>query len=161
MQGRSKYRPADVVGVMLLAVSVAVSSLLLFARCLFCQRLECLPSWHRLQLWQRQCTTSPRGRRDLGPRGEEEGWMFRWEELWELNQQQHNASSSSLFCLLSPYAPSPPFSPHSLPESMHNVCCGNIESTCMSVHQCQSKSCHHCHQGLSFPQPKWGGLAPT
>lgn len=58
MLRRSEYRPVDVV---LLAVSEAVSSLLVFARCLFCRWLECLPSWHRLWLWQCKCTTFPRG----------------------------------------------------------------------------------------------------
>lgn len=40
--------------------------------------LECLPSWHRLRLWQRQCTTSPRGWRDLGPHG---GWWWGWRDV--------------------------------------------------------------------------------
>lgn len=48
-------------GVRLLAVSEAVIYLHLFVRCLFCQAFECLPSWHRIQLCQRQCTTSTRG----------------------------------------------------------------------------------------------------
>lgn len=140
---------------MLLAVSEAVSSLLLFARCLFCQRLECLPSWHRRRLWQRQCATSPGGRRDLEPHGGVGGG------LRELN----GGSKIPVLPLPPPHPCLHPPPPHSLPESMCNVCWGggDGEPNCTSVYRCQSKSYHHRHQDphpSSPPPAKVGRLSP-
>lgn len=113
---------------------------LLLARCLFCQRVECLPSWHGLQLWQRQCTTFPRGGGgDLGGGwGSGRGVMrAKWRERGR---------------------------PSSLATARHRACpgCGDGTPTCMSMPPCQPKCCHRHHQGPQPPpQPKWGGLAPT
>ena len=149
-------------------MSEAVSSLLLFARCLFCQRLECLPSWHRLRLWQRQCTTSPRGRRDLGPRGGRGVRVVEWEELRELNR---GSKMPVLPPFLSfPFLPpiiTPPHPPARHLHPFHQRACAtsaeaaaNSEPSCMSVHRCQSKSCHHRHQGPQPPPAKVGQLSP-
>lgn len=154
-------------------MSEAVSSLLLFARCLFCQRLECLPSWHRLQLWQCQCTTSPGGGGGGGSRASwRRGWLG-WEELRELNRgsEIHATPHSFLLSRVSTLHPCRP-PPNTLyrracatsAEPVVVVAASRTAPTCIDA---SPKSCHRRHLDPHpptpplLPQPKWGGLAPT
>lgn len=151
---------------MLLAVSEAVSSLLLFARCLFCQRLECLPSWHRLRLWQRQCTTSPRGRRDLGPHrgwggvGRGGGWAG---GVTRAKSREQDARLPSLLPYSHPLCAISTLSPHTLYQRACAASAEAVATASRPAWACFNASPKAATTAVKGPQPppaKVGRLSP-
>lgn len=103
-----------------------MSSLPLFARCLFCQRLECLPSWHRPRPWQCQRATSQgvEGSRALGGGWKEKERGIDGGREGGKERERHGKTPSLLppslstpLCHLCPVSPSPSVSPLAHPYS--------------------------------------------